>query len=124
MKFYRDVILPKMESGDIVDCKLQAPYQLQEKFKHDNKTVLPIIYVADFVVTYKNKHIVVYDTKGMPDSVALLKRKLFWHKYPNIDYQWVSFSKIDGGWVSYETVKQGRKQRKKLKQSNNIKGDN
>ncbi len=122
MRYYRDVILPKMESGDVVDCKLQVPYQLQEKFKHDNKTVLPIIYVADFVVTYKNGHITVIDTKGMPDSVALLKRKLFWYKYPDVDYQWISYSKCDGGFVSYEIVKQGRKQRKKDKQSK-LKGE-
>jgi len=116
MKFYRDWISPKMESGDILSCERQIKYELQEKFKHDDKTVLPINYIADFVVIYKDKHITVYDTKGMPDNVALLKRKLFWYKYPDIDYQWISYSKCDGGWVSYETVKQGRKERKKLKQ--------
>ena len=119
MKFYRDWILPKMESGDITACYRQVRYELQKKFIHDNKTVLPIIYVSDFTVTYKNGHQIVYDVKGMPDSIALLKRKLFWYKYPDIDYRWMSYSKIDSpdgdGWVSYELVKQGRKERKKAK---------
>ena len=117
MKFYRDFILPKMESGDIVDCKLQIPYQLQEKFIHDGKTVLPIQYVADFVAKYKNNHTIVYDTKGQPDSVALLKRKLFWYKYPDVDYQWISYCAKDGGWISYDQLKKNRNQRKKEKQS-------
>lgn len=59
----------------------------------------------------------------MPDNVALLKRKLFWFKYPEIDYQWICYSKIDsqskddGGWVSYDTVKKGRTERKKQKKN-------
>lgn len=128
MKFYRDWILPKMESGDIVNCELQKKYELQEKFTHDNKNVLPINYIADFVVTYEDGHITVFDTKGMPDNVALLKRKLFWHKYPLVDYQWICYSKIDSngdddGWVLYEKVKQGRKERKKNKQNKKDEGN-
>ena len=51
MKYYRDYILPKVESGDITDVKLQVKYELQPKFIHDNKTVQPINYIADLVVT-------------------------------------------------------------------------
>lgn len=121
MKFYRDWVLPKMESGLIAKCDMQVKFELQEKFTHDGKKVLPINYIADFVVTYKDGHITVFDVKGMPDNVALLKRKMFWYKYPDIDYQWICYSKIDsdgtdGGWVLYEKVKQGRKERKKNKQ--------
>lgn len=47
MKYYRDVICPKVESGDITDVKLQVKYELQPKFIHDNKTVQAINYVAD-----------------------------------------------------------------------------
>ena len=115
MKFMRDVISPKMESGDIISCERQVKYELQKKFMHDEKTVLPINYIADFVVVDKKGHKTVYDTKGMPDSVALLKRKMFWCVYPDVDYQWISYSKCDGGWVNYEIVKQGRKERKKNK---------
>src|SRR5574344_1269373 len=86
MKYYRDVICPKVESGDITDVKLQVKYELQPKFIHDNKTVQAINYVADFVVTYSNGLVEVLDTKGYPDSTALLKRKLFWYRYPNLVY--------------------------------------
>lgn len=122
MRFYRDWILPKMESNQITACSRQVKYELQEKFTHDGKTVLPINYVSDFTVTYKDGHEVVYDVKGCPDNIALLKRKLFWHKYPDTDYQWMSYSKVDSldgsGWVSYDVVKQGRKERKKTKAKN------
>lgn len=113
MKYYRDVILPSMESGDIYDVQLQVKYELQPKFIHDNKIIQPINYVADFVVTYSNGTVEVIDTKGCPDSTALIKRKLFWYVYPNIVYKWICYSKIDGGWVEYEQVKKGRAIRKK-----------
>ena len=87
MKYYRDVLCPLVESGEVISYELQKPYELQPKFVHDGKTVLPIKYVADFVVTYKNGVTEVIDTKGMPDSVAILKRKLFWYCYPDITYK-------------------------------------
>ena len=66
-------------------------------------------------VSYTHLHKYVIDTKGMPDSTAKLKAKLFHYKFPNIDYYWVSYSKIDGGWVTYEKLKAARANRKKLK---------
>lgn len=63
MKYYRDVLCPLVESGEVISYELQKPYELQPKFVHDGKTVLPIKYVADFVVTYKNGVTEVIDTK-------------------------------------------------------------
>lgn len=117
MKFYRDVVCPLVESGDVVDVKLQQPYELQPKFVHDEKNVKAITYVADFVLYYKDGHFVVIDIKGCPDSVALLKRKLFWYKYPDIEYVWLCYSKIDGGWCTYEKVKKCRAERKRQKKA-------
>lgn len=117
MKYYRDVLCPLVESGDVVRFELQKPYELQPKFIHDNKTVQPITYVADFFIVYKDGSEVVIDTKGCPDSVALMKRKLFWYHYPSVDYRWVCYSKIDGGWCSYEYVKKQRAIRREEKQS-------
>lgn len=37
MKYYRDVVLPGVANGTIVDYQLQKPYELQPKFKHDGK---------------------------------------------------------------------------------------
>ena len=115
MKFYRDYVEPKMESGEIISCDKQVKYELQPSFKHEGKTILAINYVADFVLTFSDGSEIIYDVKGMPDNMALLKRKLFWYKYPELDYRWICNSIIDGGWVSYEVVKQGRKERKKQK---------
>ena len=114
MKYYRDVICPKVESGDITDVKLQVKYELQPKFIHDGKSVQAINYVADFVITYSNGIVEVIDTKGCPDSVAILKRKLFWYHYPTVDYKWITWVKKFGGWIDYEEYK-------RLKREENIK---
>ena len=115
MSYYRDVLCPLEKSGDIVYCELQKPYELQPKFVHDCKTVQPVKYIADFFVRYKDGHEEVIDTKGCPDSTALLKRKLFWYHYPNVIYRWICYSKIDGGWCDYEFVKKQRAARKREK---------
>lgn len=115
MKYYRDVLSPLVESGDVISYELQKPYELQPGFIHDEKKIQPIKYVADFFIVYKDGHEEVIDTKGCPDSVALMKREMFWYHYPTVDYRWITYSKIDGGWCDFETVKQARKERKKNK---------
>lgn len=123
MKYYRDVVLPQARSGNISHFELQKEYVLQPKFKSGNKTILPIVYVADFYIEYSNGYIEVIDTKGCPDSVAKIKKKMFLYKYPDIPYRWVCYSKIDGneenhGWCDYEYVKAQRAKRKKEKAIN------
>lgn len=113
MRYYRDVICPKVESGDIINVELQKKYELQPKFIHDGKSVQPILYIADFVITYSDNTIEVIDTKGCPDTTALIKRKLFWYVYPDLVYKWITYSKIDGGWADYEYVKKQRSLRKR-----------
>ena len=115
MKYYRDVILPNVESGLIKYYELQKEYELQPKFTHNDKTVLPIKYVADFYIEYTDGHKEVIDTKGLPDSVALLKRKMYWYHYPDVDYKWITYVKKYGGWLDYDTVKKLRSQEKKNK---------
>lgn len=115
MKYYRDVLRPKVESGDVVYYELQKSYELQPEFIHDGRKVRPVMYVADFFVRYADGREEVIDTKGCPDQKAVLKRKLFWYIYPNISYIWVGFSGIDGGWVPYEVIKKGRAERKRQK---------
>lgn len=117
MKYYRDVILPQVRSGDIISFELQKEYTLQPKFKYGEKTVQPILYVADFFITYKDGSSEVIDTKGYADSTAKMKRKMFWYLYPNLPYRWICYSKIDGneenkGWCDYDYVKSQRQKRK------------
>lgn len=113
MNYYRDVLCPLEKSGDIVVCELQKPYELQPKFIHDNKTVQPIKYVADFFVRYKDGREEVIDTKGYPDQTALLKRKLFWFHYPTVTYKWITWVKKFGGWIDYEEYKRLKREEKK-----------
>ena len=115
MKYYRDVLCPLVESGDVVYYELQKPYELQPEFMHDGKTVRAITYVADFFIRYKDGHEEVIDTKGCPDTTANIKRKMFWHVYPDVIYRWIVYSKIDGGWLDYEIVKKNRAERKRMK---------
>ena len=96
MRFYRDVVLPQVRSGRIKYFELQKKYVLQPKFHNGEKIVQPIIYVADFYIEYSDGTIEVIDTKGFPDSVARIKRKMFWYQYPDITYKWICYTKIDG----------------------------
>lgn len=113
MKYYRDVLCPLVESGDVVYYELQKPYELQPKFIHDKKTVQPIRYVADFFIVFKDGHEEVVDTKGCPDSVAKIKRKMFWYQYPDINYKWVTWVKKFGGWIEYDEYKRLKRAEKK-----------
>lgn len=113
MKYYRDVLCPLVESGDVVYYELQKPYELQPKFIHDKKTVQPIRYVADFFIVFKDGHEEVIDTKGCPDSVAKIKRKMFWYQYPDINYKWVTWVKKFGGWIEYDEYKRLKRAEKK-----------
>ena len=77
--------------------------------------------MADFYIEYSDGTIEVIDTKGFPDSVARIKRKMFWYQYPDITYKWICYSKIDGneennGWCDYQYVQEQRQKRKKEKQ--------
>lgn len=113
MRYYKEVVLPGVASGEIISFELQKKYQLQPSFTHNGQRIRSIEYVADFVLQYADGREVVVDTKGKPDATALLKRKLFYYRYPTVDYVWIAYSKIDGGWISYDELKKKRKERKK-----------
>lgn len=116
MRYYKEVVLPDFESGIISYFELQKKYELQPKFKHNGKIIQPINYVADFYIEYSDGRTEVIDTKGCPDSVAMLKKKMFAYHYPDVTYRWICYSRIDGGWCELEYVKKQRRERKKQKQ--------
>lgn len=115
MKYYRDVVLPQYEQGIIKHFELQKPYELQPKFKHNGKTILPIKYVVDFYIEYSDGKVQLVDTKGKADAVALLKRKEMWYKYPDLDYIWITYVKKFGGWIEYDECNRLRREAKKNK---------
>lgn len=129
LRYYRDVLLPLVESGDVVEYELQKPYELQPKFVHDGRTVQAIKYVADFYIKYADGREEVIDIKGFADATALLKRKLFWYTFPELNYIWLTHSRPDNGWIEYDDLKKARaarkrekKAKKELKEANDGKG--
>ena len=127
MKYYRDVVLPLYESGDIKYYELQKRYILQPGYKHNGKTILPVIYKADFYIEYADGHVEVIDTKGCADAVATLKRKMFWFQNPDVEFKWITYAKKYGGWVDWDYVAQERravkrereKKKRELEEMNN-----
>ena len=115
LRYYRDVLLPLVESGEVVEYELQKPYELQPKFVHDGRTVQAIKYVADFYIRHVDGREEVIDIKGFADATALLKRKLFWFTFPELNYRWITYSKCDSGWIDYEELKKARAARKRAK---------
>lgn len=113
-KEYYLYLLAQKESGIIKDIKLQPKFELQPAFNYQGKNIRKIEYIADFKVTYNDNSVIVYDVKGKADATALLKRKLFIFKYPDIKLVWIAYSKRDGGWVDYFEVQNKRRKRKKL----------
>lgn len=104
MKYFIEVIEPMISLGYIKYYERQKKYNLLPSFKRNGKTVLAIDYVADYYIEYSNGVTEVIDVKGMPDDVAKLKRKLFWSRYPEIDYRWVTYNKSHGGWLDYDVL--------------------
>lgn len=117
LRYYRDVLLPLVESGNVAEYELQKPYELQPKFVHDGRTVQTIKYVADFYIKHSDGREEVIDIKGFADATALLKRKLFWYKFPELDYKWLSYSAVDGGFLLYEDLQKARSARRKAKRA-------
>lgn len=71
-------------AGIIQNLELQPKYILQESFKKNGKTYRKIEYRADFKYI-ENGQVIVEDVKGMETKEFKLKRKLFEHKYPDLE---------------------------------------
>lgn len=117
-KYYTDVVLKKFESGEIVDYELQKKYILQDKFRRPNgELVRAIDYVADYWLKYKDGHEEIKDTKGagfLVDPVAKLKRKMFYNRYPDLDFEWITWStKTD--WIQWDEFMKLKREEKKKK---------
>ena len=119
MKFLQEWIEPKILSGEIVSYERQVPYILQEGFVNfEGKKILPIKYVADYVINFNNGSQIVVDVKGQPDNTAKLKKKLFEFRYNDVPFYWYCRSiKYGNGdnWLTYDELEKKRKNYKKQK---------
>lgn len=113
MLFLIEFVEPKMKSGEILSYELQVPYVLQDGFTRNGKKILPIKYVADYVIHWADNTTQVFDTKGMPDSVSLIKRKMHWLRYPELNLTYICRNLKFGGWIEYDELKKLRKEAKK-----------
>lgn len=70
--------------GEIQSFERQKAFLLEESFEKNGRTYKPIMYVADFFVTYADGEQVVIDVKGQ-DKVTTdfaMKFKMFHKRYP------------------------------------------
>lgn len=70
------------QAGEISHLELQPVVVLQDKFKHNGKTVRAITYRADFAYRDLTTNTsVIEDVKGMETEAFRLKKKMFLKKY-------------------------------------------
>ncbi|HWQ29474.1 MAG TPA: DUF1064 domain-containing protein [Negativicutes bacterium] len=114
-EYYRDIIVPKLETGTITKCILHPRYLLQKKFEKYGRIHKEVYYEADFELNFDNGPILVIDIKGMATETALLKRKLFDSTYPDMTLNWISHCQKYGGWIAYDDLLAMRRKNKKQK---------
>lgn len=83
-KFY--VTLKKLkEDGFVTEFVMQPVYILQEGYKRGKRSIQPITYKADFLVTYADGTIQIVDCKGVKTEVYRIKKKIFEYRYPDLE---------------------------------------
>ena len=99
--------------------KLQPEYVLQDSFDTAwYGKIKAIKYKADFLIEFYSGYKVVVDIKGYSTPEALLKRKLFLKKYPELELVWLSKSIKYGdsdGFINYFKLQKIRRENKKKK---------
>ena len=84
-RYYQQLKLMQRQ-GLIKDIKLQVKFELQPKYKKNNKTIRAINYIADFTYFDVNKgKTIIVDTKGYRTEVYKLKKKIFEYVYPDLE---------------------------------------
>lgn len=117
-KYYVYLLKEKATKKNIREIKMQVPFILQEKIRKNGKTILPINYIADFVIEYTNDTTRVVDIKGAVTADFKLKRKMFEFKYRNLTLECINF--FEEEWLHLEDISKIRKARKKEKDAEKI----
>jgi hypothetical protein len=78
--YYCELLFLK-KAGRIKDIELQPEFVLQDGFKKLGKKYRPIIYKADFKVTYPDGREEIIDVKGMETKEFKIKQKMFEARY-------------------------------------------
>lgn len=92
-----------------IEHERQKRFILQDKFIANTwETIQPIYYKCDFSYWHT-----VIDIKWMPTNDALMKRKMFMYKYPELNLQWLVQYKWE--WIDYFENEKRKKLNKKNK---------
>lgn len=83
-EYYQELKLMQHSVDGVKSFTLQPEFILQEEYEKDGKKYRPIIYRADFDVTYYDGRREIVDVKGMRTKDWKLKAKMFDYKYPNL----------------------------------------
>jgi len=106
----------EIESGKILEIKLQPKIELQAAFDKNGEHHKPIMYYADFWVKYADGSEVYIDTKGMLTDVFSIKRKLFAFRYDTPLVVITASEKYSStGWIETDKLIKIRLENKKLK---------
>ena len=111
---YYELLKDKKAKGLIVNFELQPNYELQPSFKRDGKTIRAITYTADFLIYHLDGSEEVIDVKGMETQQGIMRRKMFWCKYPEQKLTWLCRNLKHGdenGWIEYDELKKARRQK-------------
>lgn len=103
----------KLKKKEILGFERQVTYELQPGFRKNGKKILPINYIADFVITNLDKSIRIIDIKGKVTVDFNLKKKLFEYKYEELKLECLQFH--DGQWMSLDEIKKLKRKTKKKK---------
>lgn len=120
MEFYKNWILPRIKSGEIIKCDRQVKYVLQPAFEIRGIKYREICFISDFDITYADGRFEVIDVKGMVKPMDNLHKKMFLYRYPALNLIWIGKSLIDGGYVPIEVINKGKKERKKAKEKDKV----
>jgi hypothetical protein len=115
-QYYKKLKKDKVD-GLIQDFETQPPYELQPKFvNRKGKSILPIKYKADFLVTHNDGSQETIDVKGMETADFKLKKKMFEYKYDQsltlVCEAPKYLSPVE--WIELDELKELRKKRKKV----------
>ena len=112
-KFYV-YLLGMKAKRKIKSFERQVTYELQPGFVDaEGKKILPIKYIADFVVVDKDGDRQVIDIKGVETAEFILKKKLFKYKHRRTIFKCLQWVAKKNTWVDLEEIKKERKAKKK-----------
>ena len=87
-RFYKEVIIPKIKSGEILSVNRQVKYKLLPSFVYKNRKIQGVNYVSDFDII---------DVKGFVKQIDKIKSKMFKYKYTDLSLKFIGYTK-ELGW--------------------------